>query len=177
MRLIIYIIGMYIVCTVLYRSGWRFFLIWTLICAAVFYFVHESVGIWSFLSYFCVSGGPEEPRHSSDNRRPIISEPQPVSTPTGHRGTGYHPEGTIEYFPDGGTAVQSGENTYFSSGIRSVDCGGVRYYFDSSRKRLGWRVDNGNGVFYYFDDNGKEIGHCCSDGCFTDYFGDCFECR
>ena len=48
------IVVMFVVCMVLYRPGmgFKFFLFWLAVCAAVFYFVDPSAGIWGFLSYF-----------------------------------------------------------------------------------------------------------------------------
>lgn len=50
------IVVMFVVCMVLHRPGmgFKFFLFWLAVCAAVFYFVDPSAGIWGFLSYFFV---------------------------------------------------------------------------------------------------------------------------
>lgn len=52
------IVVMFVVCMVLHRPGmgFKFFLFWLAVCAAVFYFVDPSAGIWGFLCYFIVIG-------------------------------------------------------------------------------------------------------------------------
>lgn len=174
------IVVMFVVCMVLHRPGmgFKFFLFWLAVCAAVFYFVDPSAGIWGFLSYFIVIGGGSEtgktPSH--DNYKPNY-EPRNGRTvnPDQHTGTGYHPGGDVEYYPNGTTGVSYGNVKYMSNRIRSVKQGTVTYFFDDNTgKRLGRSVDNGNGVFDYFDDNGRHIGHSYTSGDITDFFGDCF---
>lgn len=55
---ILMIAAMFVVCMVLHKpgTGFKFFLFWLAVCAAVFFFVDPSVGIWGFLCYFIVIG-------------------------------------------------------------------------------------------------------------------------
>ena len=174
------IVVMFVVCMVLHRPGmgFKFFLFWLAVCAAVFYFVDPSAGIWGFLSYFIVIGGGSETekKPSHDNYKPNYEHRDGRTVnPDKHTGTGYHPGGAVEYYPNGTTGVSYGNIKYMSNRIRSVKQGTVTYFFDDNTgKRLGRSVDNGNGVFDYFDDNGRHIGHSYTSGDLTDFFGDCF---
>lgn len=181
MTQILLIAVMFIVCMVLHKPGmgFKFFLFWLAVCAAVFYFVNPSVGLWGFLCYFIVIGGGSE----TEKKPPVTttSNPEPrigrTVNPDEHTGTGYHPGGDVDYLPNGNTSVKYGNVRYMSNRIHSVNEGKVTYFFDENGRRLGRSVDNGNGVFTYFDDNGREIGRCVNNGNRTDFFGNCFETR
>lgn len=181
MILILLIAVMFIVCMVLYRPGFKFFLFWLAVCAAVFYFLAPSVGLWGFLNYFIILGGDLDTgsRNVTHDDSPAKHQRTASSAKYDqHSGSSYHPGGDIGYLPNGNSSVRYGNVTYMSNRIRSVREGTVTYFFDDNTgKRLGRSVDNGNGVFYYFDDNGREIGHSYRSGDIIDYFGDCFECR
>ncbi len=177
MKYLFYIFLMYATCVIFHKPGWKFFMLWLLVCAGVFYFVHEAVGIWGFLGYFFIDVDTEKSDTSSSASYHTDFKSNAIIGRDQHNGTGYDPGGDITYLPNGGSAVRSGNNTYLSNGIVSLKCGEVTYYFDPFGKRLGRSVSNGNGVYYYFDDNGREIGHSFSDGSYADFFGDCYECR
>ena len=179
------IVVMFVVCMVLHRPGmgFKFFLFWLAVCAAVFYFVDPSAGIWGFLCYFIVIGEGSESSSSKKSSRSgsydgYSSNSSSSRNTSSHSGSSYHPGGDVDYLPNGNSAVRYGDVTYMSNRIRSYKHGTVTYFFDDNTgKRLGRSVDNGNGVFYYYDDDGREIGHSYTSGDITDYFGDCFECR
>lgn len=58
---IIYIIILFFVCMVLYKPGLKFFLLWLAICAAVFYFLSESAGLWGVLIVYGLVAGRDIP--------------------------------------------------------------------------------------------------------------------
>lgn len=58
---IIYIIILFFVCMVLYKPGFIFFLLWLAICAAVFYFLSESAGLWGVLIVYGLVAGHDIP--------------------------------------------------------------------------------------------------------------------
>lgn len=65
---IIYIIVLFFVCMILYKPGFRFFLLWLGICAAVFFFLSESAGLWGVLVVYGLIAGhdiPDEKNTSS----------------------------------------------------------------------------------------------------------------
>lgn len=166
---------------ILYKPGFKFFLLWLAICAAVFYFLNASAGIWGFLIY-CFMGSHEESstinsktkKFNNDNFLPSSTYLGEVNYTNEHKGTSYN-TGDITQYSDGSSSVRSGEVTYFSHGIRSVQSGNVTYYFDGNNRELGRSVDNGNGVHTYFDVNNREIGHSYTTGRITDFVGNCFE--
>lgn len=68
------IVVMFVVCMVLHRPGmgFKFFLFWLAVCAAVFYFVDPSAGIWGFLCYFIVIGADTN-EAAPKKQRPVSS--------------------------------------------------------------------------------------------------------
>lgn len=58
---IVYIIILFFVCMVLYKPGFKFFLLWLAICAAVFYFLSESAGLWGVLVVYGLVAGQDLP--------------------------------------------------------------------------------------------------------------------
>lgn len=68
MTLILMIAVMFIVCMVLCKPGFKFFLFWLAVCAAVFFLVHPSVGVWGFLCYFIVIGADSKESGTKTSR-------------------------------------------------------------------------------------------------------------
>ena len=58
---IILIIILFFVCMVLYKPGFKFFLLWLAICAAVFYFLNASAGLWGVLVVYGLVAGRDLP--------------------------------------------------------------------------------------------------------------------
>lgn len=173
---------MYLVVTVLYRPGIGFFALWTGVCFLLFRFVDMSAGLWSFLVYFLaipgVTLGDGESEGSSFGCEASSGDYTPHLNTSAHSGSRYHSGGAVEHLPNGNTGVRYGDIVYMSNDIRRVEEGNVTYYIqDSTGKRLGRSVDQGNGVHNYFDDDNRYLGHSYTSGKVTEFFGDCFECR
>lgn len=185
---IILIIVMFFLCLFLYKPGYAFFFFWLAFSAAVFVFVHPSVGFWGFLCYIGVipniDGAHPASKNSSSNvddfiKEVFASEEKPRRKRYDeYSGSSYHPGGNLTYLPNGNTAYQCGNITTMSNKIRSVQNGEITYYLDDrTGKRLGRSVEYGNDVRIYFDDDDRKIGRSVASGSITYYFGDCFECR
>lgn len=177
----IFIIVLYFVCVVLYRPGFKFFLLWFVICAGVFCFLSPSAGIWGFFGYFFVCESDEHVSKGSNTNYASGDNCSFDSAYSGgaigedsHRGSSYS-TGDITNYSNGNSSVRYGDVTYFNSGIRSVQSGSVTYYFDGDGREMGRSVDNGNGVHTYFDTNNRELGHSFTSGRITDFIGNCFE--
>lgn len=179
---ILLIAVMFVVCMVLHKPGmgFKFFLFWLAVCAAVFYLVDPSVGLWGFLCYFIVIGGGSDKKSSPSGGFVYVPETDDENPRKreGHTGTAYNPGGNVTHISGGGSTVRYGNMTYGSNRIRSRCDGEITYYWDDNTgKPLGRSVDHGNGVHTYFDDDGRELGHSYTSGKITDFFGDCFETR
>lgn len=178
---IICIVIMFFVCMILYKPGFKFFLLWFAICVGVFYLLNASAGIWGLFIYGFMWSHDGSPSESSTTKHADGSNYSSGSTNSGrlingntHKGTSYN-SGEVTHYSNGNSSVSYGDVTYFNGGIRSVQSGNVTYYFDENNRELGRSVDNGNGVHTYFDVNNREIGHSYTSGRITDFIGDCFE--
>lgn len=174
---IIYIIILFFVCLVLYKSGFKFFLLWLAICAGVFYFLNAAAGIWGLFIYGFMWSHDGLSSKSSDTKSFDRSDYSSVSAYSGgssnsntHRGTSYN-SGDVIHYSNGNSSVRYGDITYFNGGVRSVQSRNVTYYFDGNNQELGRSVDNSNGVHTYFDVNNREIGHSYTSGRITDFIG------
>jgi hypothetical protein len=175
------IIILFFVCLILYRPGFKFFLLWLAICAIALFFLKPSVGVWGLFIYGFVwsSDGPSSENTEAKNTaasKNTFSDTSfnGVNNENKHRGTSYD-TGEITYYSNGNSSIRYDDVTYFEDRIRSVQSGMVTYYFDENNRALGRSVDNGNGVHTYFDVNNNEIGHSYTSGRLTDFIGNCFE--
>ena len=171
---IIYIVILFFVCMILYKPGYKFFLLWLAVCAGVFCLLSASAGIWGLFIYCFMGTGDEVSIENSDTRYSSdLTYANELRNKNEHVGTSYR-SGDVTYYPNGNSSTRSGDVTYYSNKVRSVRNGNVTYYFDGNDRELGRSVDNGNGVHTYFDTNNREIGHSYSSGQITDFIGNCF---
>lgn len=177
---VIYIIILFFVCMILYKPGFKFFMLWSAICAGVFFLLNPSAGIWGLFIYCFMGTHDESSAENSNNSYSVGLKHSSESTYTSetenrntHRGTSYR-SGDVTYYPNGNFSTGSGNITYCSNKVRSVKNGNVTYYFDRNDHEIGRSVDNGNGVHTYFDTNNREIGHSYTSGRITDFVGECF---
>lgn len=178
---IICIIILFFVCMVLYKPGFKFFLLWLAICAGVFYFLNASAGVWGLFIYGFMWSHDGPSYENTNSKQSAGLDFSSSSAHSGgssnrntHKGTSYN-TGDVIHYSNGNSSVHYGDVAYFNGNIRSVQSGNITYYFDGNNRELGRSVDNSNGVHTYFDVNNREIGHSYSSGCITDFIGDCFE--
>ena len=106
---IIYIIILFFVCMVLYKPGFKFFLLWLAICAAVFYFLSESAGLWGVIVVYGLVAG-----HDIPDDKPSTSG----KSDSGHTNSARLYDKVYE---DGSHRVENVSNTgyYYSDGSES----------------------------------------------------------
>ena len=116
---IIYIIILFFVCLILYRPGFKFFLLWLAICAIALFFLKPSVGVWGLFIYGFVwsSDGPSSENTEAKNTaasKNTFSDTSfnGVNNENKHRGTSYD-TGEITYYSNGNSSIRYDDVTYF----------------------------------------------------------------
>lgn len=64
---IICIIVLFFLCMVLFKPGFKFFLLWLAICGAVFCFLNMSAGVWGMFIYCFIWGSDSDTESSSSS--------------------------------------------------------------------------------------------------------------
>ena len=119
---IIYIIILFFVCIALFKPGFKFFLLWLGICAAVFCFLDMSAGLWGVLIYVYVwshdepfYGSSDTNYHSDTKSSSNVKYSGKMNNSYTHGGTSYN-SGDVTYYSNGNSSVHSGNVSYFSNG-------------------------------------------------------------